>query len=352
MIAYIIFIFVILILLSIDFIWNTEGYGVLMLIAVSLVVLFTILRFETGYDYLNYVGFLNLDIGELIDRKLELGFVVVVSLLKFFNIDYFWLFFLCGVSIVLFLFRGIKLYTENIRIAFLIFLLIPGLFLNSFSIMRQSLAIVFLFNAYYYLWYKCYRYWWCFFILALLFHYSVLFTLPFVWLAIRLEKKANVILLIGIPLSLFLAQINILNIALGLILGNSKFSVYLEYGDAGTNLFKLIVLNISVLPYLFFYKRFNELERSLLILVVFGLVLLNIFSNIGAITRISYYFKIFEIVLLSNVVSFFKKGWSRIIFCAILFVYFFSMFYSSLYFDYTEVNEYPKLTPYKTIFER
>lgn len=352
MTAYIIFIFVVLILLSIDFIWNSKSYGILMLIAVLWVILFTVLRFETGYDYLNYVDFLNLDFGELIDRHLEFGFVMVVTILKILNINYFGLFFLFGGSIVLFLFRGIKLYTENVRMAFLIFLLIPGLFLNSFSIIRQSLAVVILFNAYYYLWNKQYYYWWGFFILALLFHYSVLFTLPFLWLAIRLEKKANVILLIGVPLSLFLAQINVLNIILGLILGGSKFAVYLEYEDTGTNLFKLIVLNISVLPYLFFYKRFDELNRSLLILVVFGLALLNVFSNIGAITRISYYFKIFEIVLLSNVILFFKKGWSRIIFCMILFVYFFLMFYSSLYFDYREVNEYPKLTPYKTIFEQ
>jgi len=352
MIAYLIFIIAIVLLLSVDYACKQDKYGLGTLLAVFVAITFTVLRFETGYDYLNYVGFINGPVSELVDSNLEWGFVAVASVLKVFDIDYFWLFFLFGLAIILLLFRGIKLYTENVRIAFLIFLLIPGLFLNSFSIIRQSLAMVLLFNGYYYFFNQRYRYFWLFIILAVLFHYSALLALPFFWMATKLEKQARLILLIGIPISLVLAQMNVIEIVFGLILGSSKFGAYLDYEDSGTSLVKLIVLNVSVIPYLFFYKRFDTLNRSILILVIFGLMLINVFSSVAAITRIGYYFKIFEIVLLANVVSFFKRGWSQVIFCILLFIYYFTMFYTSLSFDYNEVIDYPKLTPYKTIFER
>lgn len=352
MTAYLLFIGLVFILLAADSALQRKGYGLFTLIALTGIILFTVLRFETGYDYLNYVGFLNTDVVELVNSRIEWGFVGITALFKLLDLDYFWLFFSFGIAIVLSVFRGIKLYTTHVRIALLIFLLIPGLYLNSFSIIRQSLAIALLFNGYYYLWNKRYACWWAFALSAVLFHYSSLLVIPFFWLATKLEKRAKLLLLAGVPLSLFLAQINVVGKIVGLVLGSSKFAGYLEAEDAGTSMLKLVVLNLFVLIYLVFYKRLDAFNRSVLVLVVLGLMLTNVFSNIGAITRIGYYFKIFEIVLLANLVPFIKRGWSQLLFYLIVITYFFLMFYSALSFDYNEVKEYPKLTPYKTIFER
>ena len=352
MTAYLLFIGIIFLLLTVDFALQPKRYGVFTFLAVAGVIIFTVLRFETGYDYLNYVGYYRADVVSLIDNHVEWGFLGIITLLKGLYLDYFWLFFLFGLAIVLLAFRGIRLYTTHVRIAFLIFLLIPGLYLNSFSIIRQSLAIMLLFNGYYYLWNKRYTCWWVFAVSAVLFHYSALLVIPFLWLAIKLQNRAKLLLLVGVPLSLFLAQINIVGKVVGWVLGNSKFAVYIGVEDSGTSMVKLLVLNFSVLPYLFFYKWLDACNRSFLVLAVVGLMLLNVFADVGAITRIGYYFKIFEVVLLANIVAFIKKGWSQILFYLLLIAYFFTMFYSSLSYDYKEVTEYPKLTPYKTIFER
>lgn len=352
MTAYLILVAVVVVLFSLDYIRQKEGYGVLTLAGIFVIWLFTILRHEIGYDYLNYVGFLNQPTGQLVESNFEWGFIVLAGIRSALDLDHFWVFLFFGTAIIAYMFRGIKLYTANVRIAVVIFLLIPGLFLNSLTIIRQSLAMMFLFNAYRYLFEKRYRPFCGWVFLAVLFHYSALIVLPIFWLATKLERKAIWVLALGVPLSLILARLNVVGMIIGAVLGSSKFAVYLGMDDGGTNLVKLIVLNLSVIPYIFFYRRMDPLNRSLLVLVVFGLMLLNVFANVAAITRIGYYFKIFEIVLLANVVSYFKKGASQVLFCVLLFFYFFTMFYSSLKFDYTGVNEYPKLTPYKTIFER
>ncbi len=352
MTAYLFFIAIIVFLLFLDYFTKRQGYGIFTIIALLVIIFFSTIRHETGYDYLQYVGMMKGSASILIDANMEWGFVGLVSLLQLFGADYFWLFFVIGTASILYFFRGSQLYTLNVRIALLIYLLVPGLFLNSFSIIRQGLAIVIMFNAYYYLFEKRYFCFWLWSVWGIMFHYSALFALPFFWLATKLSGRARLIMILGIPLSLVLAQMNVIGFVFGILLGNSKFSAYLEYKDAGSSIVKLLVLNLSVLPYLCFYDRMDKINRSFLVLAVWGLILTNIFSSVAAVTRISYYFRIFEIILLANIASYFKKGGSQMIFCTLLFIYFFIMFYSSLLFDYTSVEEYPKLTPYQTIFEK
>ena len=157
---------------------------------------------------------------------------------------------------------------------------------------------------------------------------------------------------IGIPLSLILYKLNFIDTVITALLGSSRFVVYAEYEDAGASFVKLLVLNLSVVVYLFFYKKMDKQNRSMLALAVIGLLLLNTCASVGAITRISYYFKIFEIVLLANIVSYFRASLNRVAACTCISIYFFAMFYSALYRDYTAVDTYPKMTPYQTIWER
>lgn len=350
--VYLFFAGLVTLLLSMDYFQRRNGYGLFMLVALFLTILLVVMRYEVGYDYLNYVDLYQRNISELINNKQEWGFVGVVGILQFLHADYFWLFCVLGVSIILLMFRGVKLYTANVRLAFLIYLLTPGLFLNSLSIMRQAMAIVLLFNAFYYYYQKKYKTFWGFYLLGILFHYSCLLVLPFFLIVPLLQKKAKLIILIGIPLSLMMSKWNLPGYLFSYLLSGTKFVFYAEFQDVGASFVKLLVLNLSVALYLFFYKSMSELERSLLVLIAMGLMLLNVCASVGAITRISYYFRIFEIVLLANMLSRFKKMQLQIVVSTCVIIYYFIMFYSSLAFDYQHVNTFPKLTPYQTILSR
>lgn len=349
---YLLFIGIIILLFAIEYCIHKKGYSTLTLFALILTIGLVVLRYEIGYDYLNYAYFCREDINVLASTNLERGFIGLVGIFQFFHIDSFWMFFLFGLSTILLVFHGIKLYTPNVRVAFLIYLLIPGLFLNSFSTLRQSIAIAFVFNAYYYYYIKEYKLFVVFYFCGALFHYSCLAILPLFLLAPLMQSKLRLIILIGVPLSLVLSTINFSSIVINNLLGYSKYILYTERQGSGTNFIKLVVLNATLALYLFIYKRLTVFERSLLLLVVLGLILLNICSSVGAITRISYYFRIFEIVLLANVFSHFRKIKTRFFICTCVVIYYFIMFYSSLSFDYYQVDTYPKLTPYKSVLSK
>lgn len=352
MATYLVFIAIIVLLFQFDYVQKKSGYGLFALMAFLLTFLLVALRYYVGFDYDVYSYYYLQGAKWLADIGLEPGFVAIVAILRFLGADSFWLFFWFGFGIIYFIIRGIKLYTDNVRLAFLIYLLIPGLFINSLSIIRQALAIAILFNAYYYYYYHRYRTFAFLSVLAFLFHYSSVLVIPFILLAPKLRNRVKSMICIGIPLSLILYQINFIDIFISAILGGSKFIVYTEYEDGGASFIKLLVLNVSMLFYLFFYRRMDNFNRSLLALSVMGLLLLNACASVGAITRISYYFKIFEIVVIANVMSYIQKPINKCCAYVCVFVYFFIMFYSSLYRDYTTVEAYPKMTPYQSIFEK
>lgn len=348
---YLLFMGVVVLLLSLDWLRHRNGYGVLTLFALLLTILVVVMRHEVGYDYLNYTGMYLAGPSWLVENNIEWGFTGLVWALRSLGAGPYWMFFVLGLSIILLMFRGVKLYTPNVRIAMLIFLLIPGLFLNSLSIIRQSFAIVCVFNAFYYRMSGKYGAFYGFYALGALFHYSCLFVLPFFLIAPLLKNHARTIAMVMIPLSLVAARLDIVGYVFSGLLGGSKYSAYALFTDAGTSFVKLLVLNISVVPYLLLYKRLNDRNRTLLVVVVMGLSLFNMFSAIGAVTRVSYYFRIFEIVLLANIVSCFKLR-SQTVICVCIALYYFIMFYSSLSFDYRQVDYYPKMTPYQTIFNK
>lgn len=246
--------------------------------------------------------------------------------------------------------HGISLYTVNFRIAFLIYLLTPGLFLNSFSIIRQGLAIALLFNAYYYLYTKELKLFYLYTIAAVCFHYSVLAALPFILFSLKFRDYAKTFIIIGIPISLILSKFQIIPHIIGLILGDTRFIAYANFTDTGTSFTKLLILNTIILFYLFFANRLNSLNKSLLMIVAMGLMLTNICSSVAAITRIGYYFKIFDCVLIANITQNIKKTNYRLLLIILVVSYYFALFFNALIVD-IQFDDFPKLTPYKTFID-
>lgn len=348
MVAYNIFIAVVIVLLLADSA-QRKPFGFFALLAIVIAIAFSTFRDYIGYDYANYVEFYTLSTEKLFNRGLELGYIGVSALLHCFTDDYFWLFFLFGAATIILICKGIFLYTRNFRIAFIIFLLTPGLFLNSFSIIRQSLAIALLFNSFYgyYLGHLRSSLWYAIF--SVLMHYSTIFVLPFFAIAPRLARNARTLVLIGIPISLVLAKLKFLSILITFLMGGTKFVAYASYIDQGTPFVKLLALNCVLFLYLFFYKNLDRLGRTLLVVVAIGLMLTNVCADVAALTRIGYFFKIFDCVLIANIVRAVKSPNRRLVIILFVFIYYYALFFNALSVDMA-LPDFPKLTPYKTIF--
>ena len=173
MITYILFVAIIVILLVLNSIIKTS-VNIFQKIALVLIIFFVGLRFETGYDWAMYRSFFEYD---TFHSSIEFGYLFLIKLLRIFFDDFQSLFFFTALATYIFLYLGIKKYTSHSSIALVFFLLIPGFFLNTLTIMRQELAIVIAFYAFSFLRGKEFFKYLILMMLAFSIHYSVLLAL-------------------------------------------------------------------------------------------------------------------------------------------------------------------------------
>lgn len=347
MIYYIIFIITIGILLVIDNLIDKKHIGLFTYLAIILTICFVIFRDCIGYDYLQYKWMFSSKLEGITRVRLEPAFVFISDIFNYFRISYYWGFTFFGFASITLLCRAIPFYTSNFRFAFLIYLLIPGLFLNSFSILRQSIAIVLVFNSFHYLIIGKRKSFFLWLFSAFLFHYSAIIVIPFLYLSRKFINHTVLIVIIGIPVSILLAKLNVVSFILNSILQGTTYGVYAGFEDDGTSTIKLMALNSSILFYTIFFKKVNYVSKLFILLLSIAMMFSNIFSSVGALTRIAYYFRICEISIVPNIISTFKTQYIRMLLIIIFVSYFFTQFYNSLEID-THLNYLPKLTPYKS----
>ena len=345
MIFYISFILIISLLLLFDF-FSKDKFNITGIVVVLIMTFVTGLRDNVGYDFQSYKiiyeeGF-NLD-------KFELGFQWLIIALKYFNVSYYFLNLVMAFFTYLFLYLSIRRLTKHSNMAILIYLLISGLFLNSLVIIRQAFAMSATFYAFSFLIRKEYYRYIIFMIIAVAFHYTAVILGLFHWLSLKYAKKLNTLhYLCAIGFSLLIAKLNIVNIISILFVG-SKYAVY--SGGESVSFVKLLVLNSFLILMVLFSDRYiskNENNSHYLFFTAIGIIMVNCFSSIIVITRMAYYFRIFEIILIAEFIYLFTKK-TRLMVLAAVYLFYFGIFYSSLNNDINAVQDGPKLIPYKNV---
>jgi hypothetical protein len=337
------YIYIILLLLIDNFIKK----DFFILIAVLTIILVSGTRFETGYDFLNYVGFYVAGA----DETHEPLFTILLLFLNVFTENSQILFFISSSITIAILYYSIIKYTIYKKTTLLIFLLIPGLYLNTFSIIRQGIAEVFLFLAIYYLVYerKSLKFW-LFSLVAIGFHYTAMLPIIILWvfkkiLWINYSLKTYIFILL---FSLILSKLNIASMILGLAFG--KFALYLDMTQ-DVSLFKLLISNLFLIILLIFRKEYIQSSSELFIfnLLFIGILFLNIFASFTPVTRLGYYFLIFQIILVPKLIYSFESNHLKAIFLSSFIAYYSLMFTNSLIID-EQIDQYPKMTPYQNYF--
>ena len=337
------YIYIILLLLIDNFIKK----DFFILIAVLTIILVSGTRFETGYDFLNYVGFY---LSEA-DESHEPLFKLLLETLKIFSSDYQLFFFVSSFITVLGIYFAITKYTKYKKTALLIFLLVPGLYLNTFSIVRQGIAEIFVMLAIYYLVYEKNKLKYLFyFILSVGFHYTALvpLILVFVFKKILSILYSNTIYILFILFSIILSKLNIADIILGAAFG--RFAAYLDMTH-DVSMLKLIVSNLFFILLILFKNKFikSPADVFLLNIMFIGVLLINVFASFTPVTRLSYYFLIFQIILVPKLIYSFKSNQLKVIFLSGFIFYYLLMFTNSLMID-EQTDKYPKITPYQNYF--
>jgi hypothetical protein len=344
--TYILFVAIIIALLILDSTIKTNIH-IYQIFSLVLIIFFVGFRFETGYDWEMYRNFFEYN---TFHGNIEFGYVFFIKLLRYFFDDFQSLFFFTALATYVFLYLGIKKYTNHSSIAIVLFLLIPGFFLNTLTIMRQELAIAVAFYAFSFLRDKEFSKYLFLMLLAFSIHYSValvFFTHLIVWrYAAKVKFNFYYILVL---FSMFFLTFNIGNVVYFFAKG-ARYEFY-QTGES-VSLLKILILNSLGLIYIYFSPRIIKKDQNniyIVALFVAGLVYLNIFSSVIALSRFSYYFKIFEIILVAELLFIMDKK-VRVLVLIFLVAFYFILFIAALKTDMSAKEVANNFIPYKNIF--
>lgn len=326
-----------------------------MYLALGIIIFFAGFRFEIGYDYPKYLA------GYLYESELrewEPLFTFLVRVLRNINfgLDSQGMFlFFSGLTVII-LYKALQKLTPHYRLGILIYLLVPSLYLSSFSVIRQGVALVVLFYGLQYITKEKaeYKKYFLVAVIAFLFHYSSIFV-AFIYVAGGKFFQRNYSWLFYtflIVISFFLSFAHIGKLLLMYAPGH--FSTYANNYGFSVSILKLLVVNGFFLFFMFQKDRFlkTKLDIYLLNSLFLGLMIFNIFSDFVFVSRLAQYFLAAEIVLVPIYLYTVKDVFIRRLMLGLFIVYYLFNFNYALYRDkvYNVDHKLHTLIPYKNYF--
>lgn len=321
------------------------------LLLLSLLVLIGGFRDGIGWDYNNYINWYH---NGTRDDGFEFGFLGLLKIFRYFNIDYHFLFFFFSFFTYFFAYLGIRKYTKNISLPLMLYFLIPVLFLYSFTYIRQFLSVAIAFYAFSYLLEKKYLIYFLLMFLGISIHYSCL--IPFIFFIIvylwgsQLKVKY---LYIGLIFSFILSQLGVIYV-LSLLFKDSHYLFYVSSKFAvPVPRIKIVVFNVVGAFVIWYYDRNGFKDRRqkyFLVLYIIAILILNLFSESRELTRIYIYFRIFEILLIAEIINdaLFKRKY--VLVSIFVCCFYLIPFFRAIKIDCEgTVSKELRLIPYKTI---
>ncbi len=364
MLIYNIFIFTVAFLLYLDYVVHKNDVHLVnggtrlsfgnrfMYLALVVIIFFAGFRFEIGYDYPKYLA------GYLYDDELrhwEPFFNFFVRLIRNFNFGLdiqFMLLFFSTLTIIT-IYKALQSLTPYYRFGLLLYVLVPALYMNAFSVIRQGIALAILLYGLHFITrenpdYKKYI---LFAFLAFMFHYSSIFVAIIYIIGQKFfqRKYSWIVYSLFIGITLFLSFMHVGKYLLMLMPGH--FSKYADMAHAVSPL-KIIIVNMFFLFIMVQKDNFikNKLEKYLFNSIFIGLLIFNVFSDFIYVSRLAQYFLVAELVLIPIYIYSIKDLFMRkVMFILLLFYYVFNFNYA-LYRDSQVKNASYKLIPYKNYF--
>ncbi|MFT6689220.1 MAG: hypothetical protein ACJAX7_002252 [Saprospiraceae bacterium] len=265
-----------------------------------IIVVISGLRKKVGIDYMAYVNWYQ---NKTRDDDFEFGYVFIMNVFRKLNLDYSVLFFFFSFFTCLFVYLGVKKYTPNTSLALLFFIIIPSLYLASFTLIRQSFSVAISFYAFSYLLNKKYLIYLLLMFIGISIHRTCLIPFVLFYIVYLYVDKIKVeylgLFMIG---SFVLAKLQFISI-FGKVFENMRYSYYFSNQQMPVNLLKLIVLNLVAFYILFYFRKHTytySYQKYFLILYCCSIICLNLLSEHSDLTRIYVYFRIFEIIVISD----------------------------------------------------
>jgi len=251
-------------------------------------------RWMTGTDFPYYLRYYMQNF-----ENVESGYYLIQSFLTT-NDLYFGILIFIILLITLFNFYRFILKVDKSVVLILYLFLISEIFFAQLSQIRQFVAVSFFVNSYFYAFHKGYIKSALNIILGLLFHTSVLYLVPFLFLRLKLNRiKTLCLLIISAGLPFF---------DISFILNLDIFAAYSSYlggaFDVSLSPFHYLKFYIVLLIFglfIWYAKKIGNtrIEQMILNGLVFNMLLYGLSFQFAPMLRASFYLKIFEIVFVA-----------------------------------------------------
>ncbi|MCG9793921.1 EpsG family protein [Flavobacterium algicola] len=348
MIFYILFLLLISILAAIAHFYSDSRK----IAEISIVIILIIIagfRDTIGADYNSYVYWY---LQKARDSDFEFGFLAVMKLFRRLQLTPEFLFFFFSFFTILLFYLGFKKFTTNIAIALLFFVLIPSLFLTSFTLVRQSLAVAIGFYSFHFLLQKRYLAYCLWMLLGIGFHKSLLIPSVLFVLVYKYVNYFNIKVICCILFGAFaIAQLNLINI-FSVLFENSRYSYYFKHNLNEVNTYKLILLNLECILILFYFEKLKGKylqHHYIVVLYCLSIALINLFSKNYDMSRMATYFRVFEVVIIADVI-FLEFKLKRLLLLSTFYILYFGAFINGINTDFNRYHgKVPTFIPYKNL---
>ncbi|OCT11037.1 capsular biosynthesis protein [Paenibacillus pectinilyticus] len=261
----------------------------------------------------------------------DIGFGILQMILKSFTGNPQWLIFITAlvtnVLIVYVLYKYSKLFELSIYI-----FITSGLFIVSMNGVRQFLASAIVFAATKFLFEGKWKRYFLVVGFASLFHGSALILIPIYFIVRRRAWTTSTIVLLAASVILIIGY-GVISNAIFSAIADTHYSEYQNFQEGGANIIRVAV---SAVPLIFAYLGRHKLREifpygdyvvnmSLLNFVVMAVATQNwIFA------RFTIYFGLYNVILMSWVVSLFAKKQQKLVYYAIIGFYFIYFYYENV----------------------
>lgn len=259
-----------------------------------ILIIVTGFRFEVGTDYGGYVrNFETLRTGEI--NRIELSFRLIVEFSQLLGLSVQFVFLVYAILTYVCIFLGIKYFDPEAKYRhYMMALLITFFLFNIFNTIRQMAAVAILFYALKFMLEKKFIRYFLLVGISYFFHKSGIVFGLFFFVALQVDIKFYLALLIVAPLMFYSNFINFMIQLFVRITGSEFYSIYATGGNARVSLSSgigILVFYLLAVVFYIFYHQIVETDQQKLAVKLYimytGLYLIFLPSEIA--TRMLYY---------------------------------------------------------------
>ena len=303
-------------------------------LVVLIVIIFSAIRFDVGFDFKSYYyvinGYDTLNYNRF--GPFDKGFIEISNWIHFPQ------FYFIVTSLIIYslIFLTIRNFSINKTISVITFLAFPILYFHSLNIIRQFIAISIIFYSFKDIYDRRLLAFLLKVCIASFFHFTALVAIPIYFL-----YKSRISILNIIVFSFIFWYLS--DVIINDILLTSSYGYLISLSPvSGLSL----SIFLSILLFLCIVLKINLISKGLFNIFFIGVVLYIVTYSLGEqVTRISYYYLVFIILLLPYFLTRFKNKYSNFVIQTIMLLLFIFNFYL---FEKNETKN--PIVPYKVFF--